>query len=108
MTFFEVYFSGLLIIPTYVTLAWILSVYIKNASIADIFRGMGFVPVSTFCFYISTANTALQIIALVLVSIWGLRRSTHIFIKNFGNPEFGDYTKRTCAFIPWFSMTVKE
>ncbi len=87
MTFFETYFTGLLIIWVYVTLAWILSIYIKNASIVDFFWGLGFVLVAVFYFNASTENTSRQIITLVLVTIWGLRLSIHIFIRNLGLPE---------------------
>ncbi|MBK6284433.1 MAG: DUF1295 domain-containing protein [Draconibacterium sp.] len=87
MTFFEAYFTGLLIIWVYVTLAWILSVYIKNAGIVDIFWGLGFVLLSVFYFNVTTENTLRQIIVQTLITIWGLRLSIHIFIRNFGKPE---------------------
>ncbi len=87
MTFFEAYFSGLLIIWVYVTSVWLLSVYLKNASIVDIFWGLGFVLVSAFYFNVSIENNSRQIIVLSLISIWGIRLSIHIFIRNLGKPE---------------------
>ena len=87
MTIFEVYFSGLLLIWGYVTIAWILSVFLKNASIVDIFWGLGFVVVSAFYFFSTPDFYVRKIIAMLLVTIWGLRLSTHILIRNWGKPE---------------------
>lgn len=92
MTFFETYFSALLIIWVYVTLAWLLSVYLKNASIVDVFWGMGFVVAAVFYFWVTPEINTRKIITMVLVFIWGLRLSIHIFWRNFGQPE--DYRYR--------------
>ena len=97
MTIFEVYFSGLALIWGYVTLAWILSVFLKNASIVDIFWGLGFVVVSTFYFFSTPDFTVRKIIAILLVTIWGLRLSIHILIRNWGKPEdyrYQEFRKR--------------
>ena len=87
MTFLETYFSGLLLIWLYVTLAWLISVYLKDASIVDIFWGLGFVMVTTFYFLFTPDFSARKIITMVLVAIWGLRLSIHIFWRNNGKPE---------------------
>jgi steroid 5-alpha reductase family enzyme len=87
MSFTEIYLQGLLIIVAYVTLVWILSVFLKNASIVDIFWGLGFVLVSVFYFTSTPDFSTRKVISLILVALWGLRLSIHIFLRNMGKPE---------------------
>jgi steroid 5-alpha reductase family enzyme len=87
MTFFEIYLQGLFIVVAFFTLVWVLSVFIKNASIVDIFWGLGFVLVNGFYFLTTPGLSTLKIITIVLVTLWGLRLSTHIFFRNLGKPE---------------------
>jgi steroid 5-alpha reductase family enzyme len=87
MTFFELYLKGLLLIIVFMTFVWILSVYLKNASIADIFWGLGFVLVSAFYFISTPDILSRKVISLILVAIWGLRLAIHIFLRNLGKPE---------------------
>lgn len=87
MTFLEIYLQGLLLIVVFVTFAWMLSVYLKNASIVDIFWGLSFVLVSGFYFIVTPGLTNRKIIIMALVAIWGLRLSIHILLRNMGKPE---------------------
>jgi len=87
MAFWEIYLQGLLLIVVFITFAWVLSVYLKNASIVDIFWGLSFVIVSAFYFIVTPDLTIRKIITMALVAIWGLRLSTHIFLRNLGKPE---------------------
>jgi steroid 5-alpha reductase family enzyme len=68
-------------------LIWILSVFLKNASIVDIFWGLGFVLVNGFYFFTTPGFSILKIITVVLVTFWGSRLSEHIFLRNLGKPE---------------------
>lgn len=87
MLFWKIYIEGLLLILSFFTIAWIVSVFIKNAGIVDIFWGLGFVLVSAFYYIITPENSIRQIIASILVALWGLRLSIHIFLRNLGKPE---------------------
>ena len=87
MAFWEIYLQGLLLIIVFITFVWILSVYLKNASIVDIFWGLSFVLVSAFYFIVTPDLSIRKIITMTLVAIWGLRLSTHIFLRNLGKPE---------------------
>ena len=51
MNYLEIYFSGLLLVVIAATLLWIVSVFIKNASIVDPFWGLGFLIAGVFYFY---------------------------------------------------------
>jgi steroid 5-alpha reductase family enzyme len=80
-------------------LLWLLSLALKNSSIVDIFWGTGFVIIvwlvkialtDTFLM-ISAYETAMSVwrgwLLAGLVTIWGLRLSIYIFIRNHGKPE---------------------
>jgi steroid 5-alpha reductase family enzyme len=76
-----------LLIWVLVTLLWLWSVLIKNASIVDIFWGFGFVVVNAFyVFNLETINPR-NFLLLLLVSIWGLRLTIYLAIRNIGKGE---------------------
>lgn len=87
MAFFQIYLQGLVVIVLFFTLIWVLSVILKNASIVDIFWGLGYVLVAGFYFMITPDFSTRKIITLGLVVLWGLRLSIYILWRNFGKPE---------------------
>jgi steroid 5-alpha reductase family enzyme len=97
MTFLQYYLQGLLLITAFFTIIWVLSVFLKNASIVDIFWGIGFVLVSTFYFITTPDFSTRKIISMILVAIWGLRLSVYIMLRNIGKPEdyrYQEFRKR--------------
>ena len=88
MDFLAIYpFLGLIILGI-MTLLWIVSLVLKNSSIVDIFWGAGFV-VTAWAAFLLTPDGYLprKLLICGLVTVWGLRLSTHIFIRNHGKPE---------------------
>ena len=75
------------LIWTLVTLLWIWSVLIKNVSIVDIFWGFGFVVVNTFYVFNLESINLRNLLLLTLVSIWGLRLTIYLGIRNIGKGE---------------------
>jgi steroid 5-alpha reductase family enzyme len=87
MTLIQIYLLALLVIIALMTLLWIVSIYLKNVSIVDLFWGFGFV-VSALIYYIFTDGfETRKIILLVLVPIWGLRLSIYLAWRNIGKGE---------------------
>ena len=76
------------------TLLWLISLALKNASIVDIFWGLGFVLVTWLAFELAPQGylPRKQLVAN-LVTIWGLRLTIHIGLRNFGKPEDFRYAK---------------
>lgn len=74
-----------IIIFAYFTLWYIVGVILKNASIIDIGWGFGFVVIAIVGF-VQNMTLASGIMTL-LVAIWGLRLTYHIFKRNAGKPE---------------------
>jgi len=97
MNFLEAYFQGLLLIVLFFSIIWFWSVVLKNASIVDIFWGMGFIIAGIYYFIITPGSTIREIVVLILLIIWGIRLSTHIFKRNLGKPEdyrYQEFRKR--------------
>lgn len=76
------------------TLLWVISLILKNSSIVDIFWGAGFVVVVWIAFALTPQGYDLRkwLISL-LVTVWGLRLTLHILIRNWGKPEDFRYQK---------------
>ena len=70
-----------------VTLLWGWSVRITNASIVDIFWGIGFVVVNTFYVFHLDKIEPRNLVLLILVAIWGLRLTIYLAYRNIGKGE---------------------
>jgi steroid 5-alpha reductase family enzyme len=70
------------------TLLWLISLWLHDASIVDPFWGTGFVVAVWVYFWLTPAgfSTRKWLIAL-LVTLWGLRLSLHILRRNWGRGE---------------------
>lgn len=87
-------FVGLGVAGAYVTLVWLLSLTLKNASIIDIFWGPGFAVLTVVYALLSDDGYgSRQLLVLVLVSIWSLRLGGHILFRNAGHGEDYRYVK---------------
>ena len=94
MNLFQDYLILSLLIFAIMVLLWLLSLWLKNSGIVDIFWGTGFVIFAWVAFLL-TPNGFItrKVLLCVLVTIWGLRLSLHILIRNWGKPE--DYRYQT-------------
>ncbi len=94
MTFLEIYGIGFGIILLLMTILWLVSLWLKNSSIVDIFWGTGFVIANWVYFMLTPDGFMLRkLIISILVSIWGLRLSIYILLRNYGKPEDFRYQK---------------
>jgi steroid 5-alpha reductase family enzyme len=66
---------------------WLLSVVIRDASIVDIFWGLGFVLLAWLTFIRADGYLGRKILVSFLVTVWGLRLAIHIFLRNHGKGE---------------------
>ena len=70
------------------TVLWFISLVVKNSSIVDIFWGAGFVIVAWTAFLLAPGGyPARKWLLNALVTIWGLRLSIHILVRNWGRSE---------------------
>src|SRR6478735_11824533 len=80
-------FAGLGTILTVATLVWLLSVKLRDASIADVYWGMGFVVLAWLYCLLSPTLTPRSWLVATLITMWGARLSMHIFRRNHGKGE---------------------
>lgn len=87
MTTLEIYLNAFLVIMTLMTTLWLISIFLKNVSIVDLFWGAGFVLVNSFYFWSSETVGPRNYLLLVLVFLWGMRLSIYLAIRNIGKGE---------------------
>lgn len=74
------------------TLVWAVSLMIRDASIVDVFWGLGFVLVAWIYFFLTEPETLRRYLVVGLVTLWGARLSGYILWRNWGKGE--DYRYR--------------
>ncbi|WP_372369303.1 DUF1295 domain-containing protein [Candidatus Uabimicrobium sp. HlEnr_7] len=87
MDYYTIYLWGGAVVFLYVTTIWTISLLKKDASIIDIFWGMGFVVLAFFYHLFGNSSWQANAIILLLVSVWGLRLSIYLASRNLGKPE---------------------
>jgi steroid 5-alpha reductase family enzyme len=104
MSFFQPYLILSLVIFSLMVLVWLVSLWLKNSSIVDIFWGTGFVIFAWVAFLLTPEGFIVRKELLcVLVTLWGLRLSLHILRRNCGKPEdFRYQTWRKEAGLGWW------
>ena len=69
-------------------LLWLVSLWLKNSSIVDIYWGTGFVIFTWLAFLLTPGGfMTRKLLLCVLVTLWGLRLSIHLLMRNWGKPE---------------------
>jgi steroid 5-alpha reductase family enzyme len=68
-------------------LLWLVSISINNASIVDIFWGVGFAAIAAITFIRSDGYLPRKILITSLAVIWGIRLAIHIGWRNRGKGE---------------------
>jgi len=66
---------------------WVLSLRLRDASIVDVWWGPGFALLAGAAFLLSDASAPRQVLALALVSLWGLRLGAYLLWRNAGAGE---------------------
>lgn len=88
MNFLATYLILFVVTIGVMTMLWVLSLVLKNSSIVDIFWGTGFVILAWVSFFLTPDGfLARKLLLTILVTIWGLRLSIYILVRNWGKPE---------------------
>ncbi|HNT76378.1 MAG TPA: DUF1295 domain-containing protein [Anaerolineae bacterium] len=94
MNFLQIYLTLGLLILGLMTVLWLVSLALKNSSIVDIFWGTGFVITAWAAFLITPGGVAARKVLICgIVTVWGLRLSLHLLIRNWSKPEDFRYQK---------------
>jgi steroid 5-alpha reductase family enzyme len=104
MVFWEIHLSAGLVILGSISLLWLASLLLRDASIVDVFWGIGFIIACWFYFSRTPDGyLARKLLLSSLVTIWGLRLSLHILIRNWGKQEDFRYANwRRAAGSKWW------
>jgi steroid 5-alpha reductase family enzyme len=79
--------SNIAVVLFFMACVWVLSLVLRNAGIADIFWGLGFVLIAWVTFFRSEGFLGRSLLICGLVTLWGLRLAIHIGLRNLGKPE---------------------
>jgi steroid 5-alpha reductase family enzyme len=79
--------TSAIVIVALVTLTWLISVVLRDASVIDPVWPLGFVAVAITAFVAGGGDEGRRLLMLVLVAVWGLRLSAYLFIRNAGKGE---------------------
>jgi len=74
----------------YVSFVWLISLYLKNSGIMNIFWGIGFIYIFLLSQFLMPNNVLLSlnnIILTLLILIWGLRLSIYLYIRSVNKEE---------------------
>lgn len=95
-----------LVIGACTSVLWLLSLKLRDASIADIWWGPGFAVVTWFASAAPLEASVRYRATLALMVLWGLRLGLHLAIRNGGKPEDHRYQamRAETANFPWVSL----
>ncbi len=91
-----------LILFSYMSLWFIVSLLKKRNDVADVAWGLGFVLLAWSAFVLSDGPGVRGILVNILVSIWGVRLAWHIHSRNRGQTEDYRYLAWRTAWGKWF------
>jgi steroid 5-alpha reductase family enzyme len=90
-----------------VTIAWLISLPLRDASIIDLFWGPTFAVVAWNSLWLSGPPTTHAWLLAVLVTIWGLRLAGYLAWRNLGKGEdrrYAELREKIGPRFPWISL----
>ncbi|QEG24956.1 DUF1295 domain-containing protein [Mariniblastus fucicola] len=87
MHFTQLILTNLGLIIAAMSLLWLVSIRVKDASIVDLCWGLGFVIVAWATAFQTGASDLRAIMLLALTTLWGLRLSGYLLWRNYGKGE---------------------
>lgn len=79
-------FVALALLVYYLVL-FLIALITRNNTVADVGWGLAFVLATLVSLYMNQFVVTRQILVTLLVAIWGVRLSTHLFVRTWGMPE---------------------
>ncbi|MBN2260557.1 MAG: DUF1295 domain-containing protein [Clostridiales bacterium] len=80
-------FESFVVIISYFIIFFIWATIIKNNSIVDFGWGLGFVIIAIYSYLRSASYNLSATLVTLLIAIWGIRLTYHIFKRNWGKAE---------------------
>jgi steroid 5-alpha reductase family enzyme len=94
MEFLDIYFVGLLAVVILMAVLWLLSLFVRDSSLVDIFWGPGFMVTALVYILLTPEGNGgdRRLLIAALVGIWGLRLGLHVAHRNVRRGEDHRYT----------------
>ena len=89
----DVWLASALAIGLLMLGAWLLSLARRDASVVDIFWGLGFVIVAWTAFLVGDGYEGRKWLVTLMASAWGLRLTAYLFWRNWGKGEDFRYVR---------------
>ena len=78
---------NLAVVCGFMVLGWIASLAMRNVTLVDSLWGLGFVVIAWITIGLSSGNGFRPYLIAILVTLWGLRLSAHLTLRNWGKGE---------------------
>ena len=101
---FNSYLFLFVIVLVYMSLWYLIALARKRNDVADTAWGLGFLMLALASLYFSGNFSSRKILVLSLVTIWSLRLSTHIYLRNRGKAEDYRYNQWRQEWGKWFYL----
>lgn len=106
MSLMTIFALSALLILVYMSVAWLVSLWLRDSSIVDVLWGPGFVLLTWFWAFRLDGYSGRQMLLALLVTVWGLRLAAHIFLRNAGRGEDYRYARwREQAGARWWRQS---
>jgi steroid 5-alpha reductase family enzyme len=86
------------------TIGYLISLIAKDASIVDVFWGLGFILIAAIPLFRYESISNVQFMTALLVYIWGFRLTYHIGRRKIGKPEDYRYAQWRKDWGKWFNL----
>ncbi len=84
---------------------WLLSLPLRNASIVDVFWGVGFVLIAWTSVWLADSWTVRSLVLALITTLWGLRLAGYLAWRNFGKGEDYRYQALRAKNPAWFWLS---
>jgi steroid 5-alpha reductase family enzyme len=103
----EILLSNLAVLAVAVALLWAASLPLRDASIADVFWGLGFVLVAWTSWIVGEATATRVQLLVALITVWGMRLAAFLLWRKWGEHEDRRYAamrERNAPIFWWSSV----
>jgi steroid 5-alpha reductase family enzyme len=83
---------------------WLLSLIKKDASIVDVFWGLGFSMIAVVSYLVAGGYAARKILITAVTVVWGIRLASYILWRNWGSGEDFRYQAMRKRAGKWFPI----
>ena len=94
LTLFKILLINLLAVLVMMFVGWLMSIIKKNVTLVDSLWGLGFVMIAWMTVWLTPDHGPRQTVMAVMVTLWGLRLSSHLSWRNWGHgedPRYGQW-----------------